>query len=162
MRQPRLLLHLREEQVEGDDLGRGLHLGEHDLLEPLARVAHHLDDIERGPLGVPRVDAHAQDLLAPVLVLDGVDDLGPGRLLLQRRHRVLEVEEDHVRGEAGALAEHLLARSGDRQARSPREVTGAFRHAEILLGCVPRRQSRRGTSAVQPSYGSAPRRSSGR
>src|SRR5437588_2404928 len=74
-------LDLIQQEVEGHHLGRRLHLGEHDLLQALAGVADHLDDVAVGPLGVPRVDPDAEDLLAPVLVLDGVDRLGPRRLL---------------------------------------------------------------------------------
>ena len=53
----------------GDDLGRRLHLREHDLVEPLAGVADDLDHVERRPLRVPRVDADAQHAVAPVLLL---------------------------------------------------------------------------------------------
>ena len=44
-----------------------LHLGEHDLVEPLAGVADDLDDVERRPLRVPRVDPDAEHPVAPVL-----------------------------------------------------------------------------------------------
>jgi len=131
--QPGVGLHLADEQVERHDFGGGLHLGQHHLFEALAGVADDLDDIEGRPLRVPRVDAHAQDPVAPVLVLDGVDDLGPGRLLLQRRHRVLEVEEDHVGRDGRALAEHLLAGAGDRQAGATGEVARACRHGAKIM-----------------------------
>ena len=82
-----LLLDLGEEEVHGHDLGRGLHLREHDLLEPLAGVADDLEDVVGGPRRVPGVDPDAEDGLAPVLVADGVDGLAAGRLLLQRGRR---------------------------------------------------------------------------
>ena len=119
---PALRLDLGEQQVEGDDLGRGLHLRQHDLVEALAGVADDLDHVERGPLRVPGVDADAEDLVAPVLVLDGVDDLGASRLLLQRRHGVLEVEEHHVGGDRRALGQHLLAGAGDGEAGAAGQV----------------------------------------
>ena len=96
-RQARLLLHLGQQQVERHDLGGRLHLGQHDLVEALPGVAHDLDHVAVGPLGVPCVDVDAQHAVVPGQVLDGVDDLGPGALLLQRRDRVLEVEEASCR-----------------------------------------------------------------
>jgi hypothetical protein len=33
------------------DVGGALHLGQHDLVQTLARVAHHFDDVALGPLG---------------------------------------------------------------------------------------------------------------
>src|SRR4029077_8212141 len=59
-------LDLGEEEVESDDLRRRLHLGQHDLVEPLAGVPDDLDDVEHRPRRVPRVDADADDLVAPV------------------------------------------------------------------------------------------------
>ena len=62
-------------------------------------------------------------------------------LLLERRHRVFEIEEHHVGGEAGGLAEHLLARPGDGQTRAARQLTSACGHG---------RQPRRPTYAPPP------------
>ena len=55
------LLDLGEQQVERVHVGRGLHLREHELVEPLRRALDDLDHVAVGPLGVPRVHAHAQD-----------------------------------------------------------------------------------------------------
>ena len=123
--------------IERDHVGRGLHLGQHQLVEPLRRAFHDLDHVAVRPLGVPRVHAHAQDALAEVERVDRVDDLGAGPGLLERRDRVFEVEEHHVGAEAGRLAQHLLAGSGHRQARSTGQVTGAFRHGKESVEAAP-------------------------
>src|ERR1019366_3968806 len=44
-RQAASLFDLGQQQVERYHLGRGLHFGEHDLVETLTGVAHHLDDV---------------------------------------------------------------------------------------------------------------------
>ena len=120
--QARLLLDLGEQQVQRDHLGRRLDLGQHDLVQPLTGVADHLDHVAVGPLGVPRVDPHAEDPVVPGQVLDGVDDLGSRALLLEGRHRVLEVEEGHVGGDRRRLGQELLVGTGGREAGTARQV----------------------------------------
>ena len=127
-RQPGRLLDLGQQEVHGHHLRGALDLGQHDLVQPGTGAADDGHDVVGGPLGRPVVDPDAEDLLAPVLVPDGGDDLVPRALLLLGRDRVLQVEEDHVGRDARALAQHLLGRSGDGQAGPAREVTGASRH----------------------------------
>ena len=129
---PDVLLHLGQQEVEGDDLGRRLDLGQHDLVQALAGVAHHLDDVAVGPLGVPGVDPDAEHPLVPGQVLDGVDHLGPGALLLERRHGVLEVEEGHVGRDGGRLGQELLVRAGRGQAGAAGQVTRACGHDPMV------------------------------
>ena len=131
-RQAALLLHLGEQEVERHHLGRRLHLGQHELVEPLAGAGHHLDHVAVGPLGVPGVDAHAQDPVVPGQVLDGVGHLGPGRLLLQRGHRVLEVEEAHVGRHRRGLGQEALVGAGGRHAGAAGQVSRTFGHAPIV------------------------------
>ena len=76
-----------------------LDLRQHQLVEPLRRALDDLDHVAVRPLGVPHVDAHAQDGVAPVERVDRVDDLAARGRLLERRDRVLEVEEHHVGAE---------------------------------------------------------------
>ena len=66
------LLDLGEQHVERLDLGGRLHLGQHELVEPLGRAFDDVDDVAVRPLGVPRVDPHAQDRVAPVELVDRV------------------------------------------------------------------------------------------
>jgi hypothetical protein len=114
--QPRVLLHLGQQQVEGDDLRRGLHLRQHDLVETLAGAPDDLDDVTVCPLGVPSVHANAQHAVVPRQVLDGVDHLGPGPDLFEGGDRVLEVEERHVGRHGGRLGQKLLVGAGCREA----------------------------------------------
>ena len=122
-RQARLLLHLREQEVERDDLGGGLHLGQHDLVQALSRVPDHLDHVAVGPLGVPGVHPHAEHAVVPGQVLDGIDHLGPCALLLERRHGVLEVQEGHVGGDRWRLGQELLVRTRGGEAGTAGQVT---------------------------------------
>ena len=69
------LLDLRQQHVERLHLRGRLDLREHQLVEALRRALDDRDDVAVRPLGVPHVDAHAQDRLAPVEGVDRVDDL---------------------------------------------------------------------------------------
>ncbi len=120
------LLHLREEEVEGDHLRRALHLRKHDLVETLAGARHDLDHVTDGPFGVPCVDPHAKYPVVPLLLADRLYDLCPGSHLLHRRHGVLEVEERHVGLHRRCLRQEFLVRPGRREARSARQVAAAF------------------------------------
>ncbi len=84
--QPSVRLDLTEQEVEGDDVRRAAHLGQHDLVEALTSAAHDLDDVAVGPARIPRVHAHAEHSLVPIQTANGVDDFGTGRHLLLRGH----------------------------------------------------------------------------
>ena len=131
-RQPRVALDLGQQQVEGDDLGGGLDLGQHDLVEPRARAADDLDHVLVGPRRVPGVDPHAQDAVVPVLLHDRLDDLGARGHLLVRGDGVFEVEERHVGRDRRRLGEELLRRARRREARTAGQVAGSLRHARRL------------------------------
>ena len=93
--------------------------GQHQLVEPLRRALDDLDHVAVRPLGVPRVHAHAQDGLAPVELLIALTILSRARRLLERRDRVLEVEEHHVGAEARAPW-----RASSRSSPGPRDTSG--------------------------------------
>src|SRR5207244_11950711 len=145
-------LDLGQEEIEGDNLSGALHLGEHDLVEAFGGVLHGVDDVAVGPLGVPGVDPDAEDLVAPVALVDGLDGVLPGGSLLQGRDGVLQVEEDHVGGEALGLLQHLLAGGGDGQAGAAGQVPGAFRHVfpNIRPGRVGKGRARFWGAAPEP------------
>ena len=127
-REARLLLDLGQQQVQRNHLGRRLDLGQHDLVQPLTGVAHDLDHVPVGPLGVPGVDPHAENPVIPGQVLHGVDDLGSCALLLQGSDRVLEVEERHVSRDGWRLGQELLVGTRGREAGTARQVARACGH----------------------------------
>ena len=57
-------------------------------------------------------------LRAPVDIVDRLDDVLAGLVLLVGGHRVFEVEEDHVGLGLRRLLEHLRARAGHRELAS--------------------------------------------
>ena len=62
------------------------------------------------------VDPDDADRVAELVLVEGRDDVGPGRLLDPRGDGVLEVEEELVGAESGiltGLAQHLLRAAGD-------------------------------------------------
>ena len=143
------LLDLGEEHVERLHVGRRLHL-RHDLVETLGRVLDDVDHVAIRPLRVPRAGAHAEHGVAPVEVVDGLDDLVAGGFLLERGDGVLEVEEDHVGAEVRRLAHHLLAGAGDRQAGTAGQVARALGHGpkgSYTLGAAQSAPTARSTTS---------------
>ena len=89
-------LDLGHQHVDGVDVGRRADLGDHDHVEPVAGLLQHVDHVAVHVLGVEAVDAHRQGLGPPVDLVDRLDDVLAGALLLVGGHRVLEVEEHDV------------------------------------------------------------------
>ena len=109
------LLALGHEHVEGVDVRGGADLGNHDHVEPRAALLDHVDHVPVHIRGVEAIDAHGQGLVAPVDLVQGLDDV-PARLnLLIRRHGVFEIQKHHVRGRARRLLEKLRRAARHRQ-----------------------------------------------
>src|SRR3546814_2943954 len=64
-----------------------------DEVEPLAALLDDIDDVAVHVMGVEAVDAHRQGLVAPVDLVQRLDDVLARLRLVVRRHRVLEIEE---------------------------------------------------------------------
>ena len=58
--------HLRDQHVDGIDVGRGADLRDHDEVEPLAALLDHVDHVAVHVMGVEAVDADRHRLVAPV------------------------------------------------------------------------------------------------
>ena len=100
-------LDLGHQHVHRIDVRRGADLGDHDQVQPVARLLQHVHHVAVHVMRVEAVDPHRELLLAPVDVADRLDDVLARLLLVVRRHRVLEVEEDHVGGGLRRLLEQL-------------------------------------------------------
>ena len=131
---PMRLLDLGQQQVQRVHLRRGLHLRQHHRVEVGAGALDDRDHVAVGPLRGPVVDPHHAGLARPVALVQRRDDVGARVDLGQRRHRVLEVEEHLVGGQALRLAEHLRVRARHRQAGPPRarRLDGRLRRAGRL------------------------------
>src|SRR4051794_478184 len=110
---PLRLLDLGDQHVDGVDVRRGADLRDHDQVEPVARLLEDVDQVAVHVGRVEAVDADGEGLRPPVDLVDALDDVPARLLLLVRRHRVLEIEEDHVGGTLRGLPEELRARAGD-------------------------------------------------
>ena len=99
-----ILLDLGDQHVDGVDVLRHADLGDQDHVEPRA-VLDHVDHVAIGVMGVETVDADHHGLGAPVEVVEALNDVLAGLLLVVGRHRVLEVEEDNVGAAFGRLLE---------------------------------------------------------
>jgi len=109
------LLHLGQQQVECFDMARGGNLRQQDRVELRAGTPDDGRDVEVGGVGGPVVDAHHLELLAPPVLVQRLDDGGAGLFLGQRRHGVLEVEEDRIGGQPLGFVDHLAAAARDCQ-----------------------------------------------
>ena len=87
--QPGVRFNLTQQEIERHDVRGASNLGQHDLVQALARVTHDLNDVAVGPRRVPRVHPHAQDPIVPGEGPKGIHHLGSSGHLLLRRDGVL-------------------------------------------------------------------------
>ena len=108
------VLDLRDHHVHGIDIRRRADLRDHDQVQPLAGLFDHIDHVAVHEVGVESVDPHRHGLLAPVDLVQRLDDVLAGLWLVVGGDGVLKVQEDHVRIRRGGLLEHLggTARNG--------------------------------------------------
>ena len=104
-----ILLDLRDQHVDGVDVLRHAGLGDQDHVEPRA-VLHHIDHVAIGVMGVETVDADHHGLVAPVEIVQALDDVLAGLLLVVGSNGVLEVEEDDIGAALGRLVEQRRVR----------------------------------------------------
>ena len=129
-----------------------LDLREDDAVEPCGSALDHVGDVAEAPAGARIVHAHGSRSRAPLEPEQRVDDLLPGRVvLLERRHRVLEVDEHLVGRQRCGLREHLRARAGNGEARAAeaRESHGSDLRRERASG----RGDRVGVGMIASSSG---------
>ena len=113
------LLHLAEQQVQPAHLVRPGDLGQGDRVQVRPGLLDHVDHVAVGPPGSRAVDPHGDDLAPPVTRGERGDDVGPRVVLGVGRDRVLEVEQDLVRGQALGLGQETRAAARYRQAGPP-------------------------------------------
>ena len=99
-----ILLDLGDQHVDGVDVLRHADLGDQDHVEPRA-VLDHVNHVAIGEVGVETVDADHHGLGAPVDVVEALDDILAGLLLVVGRDRVLEIQKDNVGAAFGSLLE---------------------------------------------------------
>ena len=106
-------LDLVDHGLDHVEVGRHADLRHQDRVEPVAGLLHHVDDVAIHVVRVETVDAHRDGLAlgAPVDVVQRLDDILARALLVRRRDRILDVEEDEVGGAIGRLVDHLGVRS---------------------------------------------------
>src|SRR3954469_14202718 len=108
-------LDLGDQHIDGIDIGGGADLGDHDQVDPLARVLHHVHDIAIHIVSVETVDANGQGLVAPIDIVDRFDDVLARLRLVVGCHRILKVQEYDVGGRFRRFLEQLRAAAGYRQ-----------------------------------------------
>mmetsp|Transcript_26213 Transcript_26213/g.78153 ORF Transcript_26213/g.78153 Transcript_26213/m.78153 type:complete len:261 (+) Transcript_26213:634-1416(+) len=131
-------LDLRNQHVQGVDVRGDAALGNHHEVQALTGLLDDVNDVTVHEHRVKAVDAHGHGLLAPVDLVERLDDVLAGNLLLIRGHGVLEVQEDDVRRALDGLLEELRARGRDGklraiQARRARRRNGEAR-AHVTTG----------------------------
>ena len=110
-------LDLREQRVHQVYVGWHAHFRNEHRVQPIPRRLDHIHHVAVHVVGVDAVDAERDGLscAAPVDRGQRLDHMPARRLLVQRRHGILEVEKDVVRATLGRLLEQLRARAGHRE-----------------------------------------------
>ena len=76
-------LNRRHQRIDGIDVSGAAHLGDHDLVNPVARLFQHVDHVFVPIGGVEAVDAHREVFRVPVHIVDGLNDIGARRVLVR-------------------------------------------------------------------------------
>ena len=87
-------------------------------VETLAGLFDDVDQIAVHERRIEAVDAHRERPLAPVEIVDRLDDVAARLLLLVERDRVFQVEHDDVGGDAPRLLDEPRVRAGHGQLRA--------------------------------------------
>ena len=119
-----------DQRIDGIDIVGIADLGDHDLVQPLAGLFQQVHHVAI-PIGrVEAVDPHRQRLVAPVDVADRLNDVLARLRLVIGRHRILEVQVDHIGSRGGHLLEQRLARAGAEKLAAVQAGGGAGLQAE--------------------------------
>ena len=106
------LLDLVDQRIDHIEVVAHPDFGHQDGVQPVTGLLHDIDHVAVHVVGIEAVDPHRD---GPVDVVQGLDDVPAGLLLLWGRHRVLAIEEHIVDSAVGGLVDHAGVRSGDRQ-----------------------------------------------
>jgi hypothetical protein len=123
-------LELGHQAVDVVDVLGALDLGDHDDVEPVADLGHRRGEVVERPRRVEAVHPGPQLGAAPPIPRPpGVEQPGPGGLLVVRPHPVLEVGQQDVdlRGHVRHLGHHLLV-GGREEVDHPRRREGDLPH----------------------------------
>jgi hypothetical protein len=118
------------EGIDGIDVTGAAHFGDHDLVEPVARLFQQVHHVAI-PIGrVEPVDPHRERLFPPVHIVDRLDHIGAGRVLVRGRHRIFEIEIDHIRVRGRHLGEELGIGAGAKELAAVRAGRGGGLNTE--------------------------------
>ncbi len=130
------ILDLRHQHVHGIDIGGGADLRDHDEIQPRAGLFDHVHDVAIHVVRVEAVDSDRHGFLAPVDLVQRLDDVLARLRLVVRRDCVLEVEEDHVGFGSRSLFKHLRGAARNRQLTPVKSGGGLLNDVEGHL-CAP-------------------------
>ena len=139
---------LGQQHIERIDIGGDADLGDQHGIEPPARLFDDIDHIAIHIMRVQAVDTHRHDLIAPVDIVQGLDNMSAGRGLVVRGDRVLAIQKDTVGRAVRGLFKQGGAGTGHGQlaalqARGRRPVLGET-HQGLLPGGIYRLRLRAG------------------
>jgi hypothetical protein len=115
---PHRRLDRGDQRIDRVDIGGTAHLGDHDLVKPLTRLFQQVHHVAIPPGAIEPVDPHREGLLAPIHLVDRLDRVGAGGLLVGGGHGIFEVDIDNIRSGRGHFLEELSHSSQGRKAGS--------------------------------------------
>ena len=142
------ILDLGHQHIDGIDIRRSADFRDHDQIQPFSGLFDHVHHVAIHVVRVQPVDPHRHGFLAPVDLVQRLDDVLAGLRLVVRGDRVLEVEEDHIRIRLCSLFKHLDRGSRNGEFRAVQTGGGLFDGVEAhganpsRLGCIDGQQRR--------------------
>ena len=100
------------QRINGINIRSTAHFRDHDLVQAFASLLQQINHVAVPIRGVEPVDPDGQCFVAPLHIVDCVDDVGACAVLVRRCDAVFEIKVDHISGRAG----HFLkqGRTGSR------------------------------------------------
>ena len=94
---------LADQGIDGIDVGRRADLGNHDQVELIGGLFQDVDDVAVHVMGIEAVDPYGNGFRTVIEGIERLDNVLAGLFLVIGRHRVFQVEENHIGIAAGGF-----------------------------------------------------------
>src|SRR6056297_3249079 len=122
-----------DERVDGIDVFGAAGFGNHDLIKAAARFFKQINHITVPEGGIQPVDPNAEVFVAPIHIIDRLNGVFAGDILVGGRNGVFEVDVDDIGGAGGHFLEQLGVRARAKELATVGACGGGGLEAEAHL-----------------------------